>query len=48
MSWIADSLRNLFGGDRPLTQRLAIAARNYARRFTLRQACCGHPGEPGC
>lgn len=48
MSWIADSLRNLLRGGLPLRRRLAIAADNYRRRVVLRQACCGHPGEPGC
>ena len=48
MRWIADSLKNLLRGEWPLTRRLAVAARNYARRVQLRQACCGHPGEPGC
>lgn len=42
-----DFLTNL---DQPmaLQQKLARLARNFARRVVLRQACCGHPGEPGC
>jgi hypothetical protein len=48
MSWITNFLRNLIRGDMPLSRRLAVAANNYRRRFVLRQACCGHPGEPGC
>ena len=32
----------------PLHQKLAKLARNLWRRVVLRQACCGHPGEPGC
>lgn len=48
MSWIADYLRNLGRGDLSLSRRLALIARNYGRRLVLRQACCGHPGEPGC
>lgn len=48
MSWIADYLRNLRTGDLSLSRRLALIARNYGRRLVLRQACCGHPGEPGC
>jgi hypothetical protein len=33
----------------PLRRRLAVAARNIARRLTTPpHDCCGHPGEPGC
>ena len=48
MSWIADYLRNLGQGGMPFARRLRLIARNYARRIATRQACCGHPGEPGC
>jgi hypothetical protein len=35
--------------DLPLHRRLAVAAGNIVRRFTLPpHDCCGHPGEPGC
>ena len=48
MGLIADWLRNLIGGELSLRRRIALAADNYRRRVTERQACCGHPGEPGC
>lgn len=48
MSWIGDYLRNLGRGEMALARRLRLIARNYGRRIALRQACCGHPGEPGC
>lgn len=32
----------------PLPDKLAKLARNLWRRVALGQACCGHPGEPGC
>ena len=32
----------------PIHKKLARLTRNFARRVVLRQACCGHPGEPGC
>jgi len=48
MSWIGNYLRNLGRGELRLARRLGLIARNYGRRITLRQACCGHPGEPGC
>ena len=44
----AQWIRNLRAGDLPLGHRLATMTRNYSLRLTLRRACCGHPGEPGC
>jgi len=32
----------------PWPAKLWVIARNFSRRFILRQACCGHDGEPGC
>jgi hypothetical protein len=32
----------------PLGVKLQKLVRNLWRRIALRQACCGHPGEPGC
>jgi hypothetical protein len=32
----------------PLWEKLALAARNRARSFTVGMGCCGHPGQPGC
>lgn len=48
MGWLRDYLRNVFMSALPLSRRLALIAANYRRRIVLRQACCGHPGEPGC
>jgi hypothetical protein len=32
----------------PWPEKVGKLVRNLARRLTLRQGCCGHPGEPGC
>jgi hypothetical protein len=42
-----DFLTNL---DQPMPPgvKLHKLARNLWRRVALRQACCGHEGEPGC
>jgi hypothetical protein len=32
----------------PLPEKLGKLTRNLWRRAVLRQACCGHHGEPGC
>lgn len=32
----------------PLREKLGKLTGNLWRRVVLRQACCGHPGEPGC
>ena len=37
-----------FNAPPPLPKKLAVILRNYWRRIVLRQACCGHDGEPGC
>lgn len=36
--------------DQPMPRRekLSKLSHNLWRRLVLRQACCGHPGEPGC
>ena len=44
---IRDFLTNL-DQPMPLGIKLRKLARNLWRRIALRQACCGHPGEPGC
>jgi hypothetical protein len=32
----------------PWPRKALVILRNFSRRFILRQACCGHNGEPGC
>jgi len=32
----------------PLNRKLWLFARNSWIKLRHRQACCGHPGEPGC
>lgn len=32
----------------PLGQKAVTLTRNMWARLVRRQACCGHPGEPGC
>lgn len=32
----------------PFPQKFFVIVHNFSRRFILRQACCGHAGEPGC
>ncbi len=43
----ADFLTNL-KGPQPWPVKLRMLAGNLWRRVVLRQACCGHDGEPGC
>jgi hypothetical protein len=42
------ALRNFLDSDIPLPRRIIVAGRNVWLRVVLRQACCGHDGEPGC
>ena len=44
---ISEFLTNL---DQPMPwpEKLGKLTRNLWRGVVLRQACCGHPGEPGC
>jgi hypothetical protein len=45
------ALTNFFANWRqpmPLRRKLRLAARNTWIKVSQRQACCGHPGEPGC
>jgi hypothetical protein len=44
---IRDFLTNL-DQPMPLREKLSKLTRNLWRRVLLRQACCGHLGEPGC
>jgi hypothetical protein len=44
---ISDFLTNL-DQPMPLPEKLGKLTRNLWRRVVLRQACCGHDGEPGC
>ena len=44
---LSDFLTNL-DQPMPLSEKLGKLTRNLWRRVALRQACCGHPGEPGC
>jgi hypothetical protein len=32
----------------PWRRKLRLAVRNSLTKLAKRQACCGHPGEPGC
>ncbi len=32
----------------PLDRKLRLLAANVWTKISLRQTCCGHPGEPGC
>jgi hypothetical protein len=47
-SWVGAFVANIRQSELPLPRRVAVAARNIARRVTLRQTCCGHRGQPGC
>jgi hypothetical protein len=40
-------LANL-GVDMPWRRKLALLLRNSLIKLTRLQACCDHPGEPGC
>jgi hypothetical protein len=42
------AVRNFLESDIPLPRRIVVASRNLWLRVALRQACCGHDGEPGC
>jgi hypothetical protein len=45
------ALRSLFANWRqpmPLRTKLRLATRNTWIKVSHLQACCGHPGEPGC
>lgn len=45
----AQWLRNFRRSRAPFLDRMAMTARNLrARLGPPPQACCGHPGEPGC
>jgi hypothetical protein len=32
----------------PLRRKIYLLLRNNCIKIVKRQACCGHPGEPGC
>ena len=34
--------------DAPFATKLRMAASNTFIKLRHRQACCGHPGQPGC
>ncbi len=42
-----DILKNL-RQPMPLGEKLRLFAGNMKARLAKRQACCGHPGQPGC
>lgn len=44
---IEESITNL-NAPPPWPKKFFVILRNLSRRFILRQACCGHNGEPGC
>ncbi|MDP9265467.1 MAG: hypothetical protein M3O91_05035 [Chloroflexota bacterium] len=41
-------VRNFLSSDVAVHRRVALVVRNVWIRAVQRQACCGHPGEPGC
>ncbi len=41
-------VRNFIAADAAVGRRVELLARNLWIRAARRQACCGHPGEPGC
>jgi len=47
---LLNSLSTKPGEAQPMALRdkLGKLIRNLWRRVTLRQDCCGNPGEPGC
>jgi hypothetical protein len=45
---VSRALQNFLDSDIPLPQRFVVAGRNVWLRVVLRQACCGHDGQPGC
>jgi hypothetical protein len=45
---LARAIRNFADSEIPLPRRIVVASRNLWIRVALRQACCGHDGEPGC
>lgn len=34
--------------EMPLGRKLHLLRRNLWIKISMRQHCCGHPGEPGC
>jgi hypothetical protein len=42
------AVQNFRESDIPMLERIVVAGRNVWLRVVLRQACCGHDGEPGC
>jgi len=42
------AIRNFSDSEIALPRRIVVASRNVWLRVVLRQACCGHDGEPGC
>jgi len=45
---LVQAIRNFSESEIPLPRRIVVASRNVWLRVVLRQACCGHDGEPGC
>ncbi len=44
-----DAMTNWRESSLPLFEKMAVAMRNYSRRFGLPpKNCCGNYGEPGC
>jgi len=41
-------LSNWITYDAPFATKLQMAASNTLIKLRKRQACCGHPGQPGC
>jgi hypothetical protein len=41
-------LSNWITYDAPFATKLRMAASNTFIKLRKRQACCGHPGQPGC
>ena len=47
-SYIDDYAANWRDSDLPLWEKLAVAAKNRTKAYTVGRGCCGHPGQPGC
>ncbi len=45
---IDDARRNWKESELPFAEKLALAAKNHAKKIATLSSCCGNPGEPGC
>ena len=44
----SDFITNWEESDLPFLEKLAVAARNQAKKVATGKSCCGNYGEPGC